>query len=145
MYLTDRTYQLQLCDFMLKFKPFTFSDHRGHLNKINLFDEIYRDHIEINHGEKFDVDKNVTCQLLWSGHHPTIHSSRRDFVDFNEPLALKEATHAVLNRHAILVVRDKVRQEQLNPIEVISLVVNAMQHAYELHSEIDKEIELMIK
>ena len=145
MYKTDRCYQSALAEFAVFFQNVTFSNDNGKVDKIALFDAIYKNHRCINEHLPFNVKNDVTCQLLDKNHHPNITTTKREYVDFNENEVLKATTTEVLRKRAIAIIREKVRVEYISPMDAIGLVAFAMEQAYNNHKEIDQEIEALVR
>lgn len=132
---------------MVKFQLVTFYNPLTgkKIDKLWLFNSIFDNHTCMNSSTPFNVRTDVTCMLLDKNNHPDIRCCRRDFVDFNEGDVLKKATAEVMNRHAVSIIRQKVKTDPVSPLEAIGLVAYAMEQAYRHHEEIDKEIEQLVK
>jgi len=139
---TNRNYQSSLCDFLITFQGVVFMNGTDKpVHKQKLFSDIYENHIQVSPEIPFVLVKDVTFQLLKANNHPVYRTVAREFVDFNEAQALKEASDQVFRKLAFNFVHHKVKKEMLHVNEIIELVSTAMAQAYEHHKDIDKEIE----
>lgn len=143
---TPRDFQSGLCEFMISFQNITFTDQDGNkIRKPDLYQAIYDNHIAVSPNAEFTLSKDVTYQLLLKNNHPSIRSSARKVVDWNETEALADACNEVFRRRAIVFVRDRIKSESVSVMDAVKLVAGGMQQAYENHSDIDSEVESKLK
>lgn len=140
-YKTNREYQTGYGEFMLSLREFDIIDLSGKkIRKLMFFDAIFKEHYQLS-GLPFKLTGNVQYMLLKSGHHRDFTLRKRDVkCDYCEESEYKEKSHQVFLRKAGAIAR-KTKQPHISPIELISILVNAMEYTFENYSKIETEID----
>lgn len=138
--ITGRDYQRAFADFMIHFATVCFTDAFGcRVHKLDLFDTIWKNHVEMNGGE-FKVKVDTFCQLLDAGNHPEIRTIKRDVPKFNEKEVTDKAVRDIMMRRAIVIVRNKFTPDT-RPEDVVKMLSQAMVDVFNQYDHIDREVE----
>lgn len=141
IYKTNREYQSAYAEFMVLLRECEIISFSGKkVKKLEFFDAIYKDHSEL-YSAPFILNKNIQFLLLVSGHNKDFTLRRRDDItDYNEDEEYKEKSRQVFTRKAGAMVR-KIKTRDVSTMELLKILINAIEYTFQNHDKIDAEIE----